>query len=82
MANKRGKSPSKITLMKLWAISGGRCQFAGCNRRLYKDDLTWDEFNNSNIAHIVAASPDGPRGSELSHELSDRESDALMPFLP
>ena len=78
LANKRGKSPSKITLMKLWAISGGRCQFAGCNRRLYKDDLTWDEFNNSNIAHIVAASPDGPRGSELSHELSDKLENLML----
>ena len=79
--NNRGKKPGKITVMKLWAQSGGRCQFAGCNRRLYKDDLTWDEFNNSNVAHIVASSPDGPRGSEYSYELSDK-LDNLMLLCP
>lgn len=79
--NNRGKNPDRITVMKLWVQSGGRCQFAGCNRRLYKDDLTWDEFNNSNVAHIVASSPDGPRGSECSYELSDK-LDNLMLLCP
>lgn len=64
--------------MKLWTVSGGRCQFAGCNCRLYKDELTWDEFNKSNVAHIVAASPDGPRGSKHSYELSDKLKNLML----
>jgi hypothetical protein len=78
LTNKRGKSPDKLTLMKLCAVSGGRCQFAGCNNRLFKDHLTWIEFNNSNVAHIVASSPDGPRGSENSHEQSNKLENLML----
>ena len=56
----------------LWAISGGRCEFEGCNRPLYEDILTKKQYNNAYIAHIVADSPDGPRGdSERSPQLAD-----------
>ena len=58
----RGKKPTPATIMRLIAASGGHCQFAGCPCNLFKDEMTWAEFNNSNVAHIVAASPDGPRG--------------------
>lgn len=46
----------------LWAISGGRCQYRGCNKILHTDILTKRNFNQSYIAHIVADSPGGPRG--------------------
>lgn len=46
----------------LWAISGGRCQYRGCNKILHTDILTNRNFNQSYIAHIVADSPGGPRG--------------------
>ena len=56
----------------LWAISGGRCEFEGCNKPLYKDFLTKKRCNNAYIAHIVADSPDGPRGdAERSPQLAD-----------
>lgn len=74
----RGPAPSPTTIMKLVVASGGRCQFEGCNRNLFRDDITWKEFNNSNIAHIVASSPDGPRGSEKSHELSDKLENLML----
>jgi len=55
---------SQTTVCKLWAKAGGRCEYDGCNKLLYKDDLTSEDINRSLVAHIVAASPDGPRGSE------------------
>ena len=46
----------------LWLRAGGRCQFAGCNDPLWVDGLTTLPMNASQMAHIVADSPDGPRG--------------------
>ena len=77
-SNRRGKRPSKETVMKLWVAAGGRCQFEGCNKRLYCDDLTWEEFNGSNVAHITAASPDGPRGNEKSGVMSDKLENLML----
>lgn len=42
--------------------AGGRCEFEGCNRDLSVDDLTQIVYNDQQIAHIIADSPDGPRG--------------------
>lgn len=75
---KRGKNPSKTTVCKLWLMAGGRCQFPGCNRNLMQDDITWQQFNGANIAHIVASSPDGPRGSEESYDLSDKLENLML----
>lgn len=47
---------------ELWARAAGRCQFRGCNRLLYKDELTQQRSNLGVISHIVSFSPDGPRG--------------------
>ncbi len=49
-----------LTVIRLWTRAGGRCQF--CNEYLLQDSLTRKEANFSNIAHIVAVSPEGPRG--------------------
>lgn len=46
----------------LWAISGGRCEYEGCNRLLHTDILTKKKYNSAYIAHIVADKPGGPRG--------------------
>lgn len=75
----RGKDPDALTLMMLCARSAGRCQFRGCNKVLFRDGITLEEFNNSNVAHIVASSPDGPRGDvKRSHELSDKISNLML----
>lgn len=50
------------TRLELWARSAGRCEFRGCNVRVFHDDLTQDRSNLGTIAHIVAYSPNGPRG--------------------
>lgn len=78
MENGRGKSPGRVTIMRLIAASGGHCQFEGCPCNLFKDKLTWAELNNSNVAHIVASSPDGPRGSEDSYRLSDKYENLML----
>jgi hypothetical protein len=57
--------------MRLWGKSAGRCQYEGCNKPLWLDTLTKAEFNTSYIAHIIADSPDGPRGDAvLSKQLA------------
>lgn len=42
----------------LWLRAGGRCQFEGCNDPLWEDGLTTLPMNASQMAHIVADSPD------------------------
>jgi len=52
----------KKTQIKLWTAAGGRCEFLGCNKLLWQDELTIREMNRSNIAHIISWKPSGPRG--------------------
>jgi hypothetical protein len=64
------------TVVRLWLRSGGRCEFDGCNDILWRDGLTMHDMNAAYVAHIVADSPDGPRGdavrsSELATEFSN-----------
>lgn len=62
----------------LWAISGGRCQYRGCNKVLHTDILTKRNFNQSYIAHIVADSPGGPRGCDIRSTLLANDITNLM----
>lgn len=57
-------------MLKLWVMSGGRCEFPCCNELVWRDELTLQEDNFAHMAHIIAASSNGPRGDEeLSPEL-------------
>lgn len=79
MANNRAGEASKNTIVKLWAKAAGRCEYDGCNKLLYKDDLTSAEINRAFVAHIVAASPDGPRGDAiLSAQLADDIDNVML----
>jgi hypothetical protein len=61
--------PEKVKI-RLWGKTAGRCQYDGCNTRLWLDSLTQEEFNAAYVAHIIADRPDGPRGHpKLSEEL-------------
>jgi len=63
----------------LWAMSGGRCEYEGCNKVLYTDMLTKKTSNNAYIAHIVADEPNGPRGdAERSNQLSNKISNLML----
>jgi hypothetical protein len=62
-AGKKGREKvSPSTQLRLWVRAAGFCEFAGCHAYVLRDDLTLSETNLSNIAHIVAASRNGPRG--------------------
>ena len=45
--------------MRLWAVSGGRCEL--CNRLLYQDLVFGCDGNFGEMAHIHAVSEGGPR---------------------
>jgi hypothetical protein len=64
---------------QLWARTAGRCEFRGCNKILYTDDLTTLRDNLSVISHIIAYEKDGPRGDEkLSDELKTDISNLML----
>lgn len=62
----------------LWLRAGGRCQFAGCNEALWQDALTTLPMNASQMAHIVADSPGGPRGDVVDSPRLARDVTNLM----
>jgi hypothetical protein len=67
------------TKIRLWGKAAGRCQYEGCNEPLWLDSLTQAEFNTAYIAHIVADSPNGPRGDEvLSEQLKDQICNLML----
>src|SRR5574341_1151210 len=81
---KRGKiseSRSGIPIreqLKLWVRAGGRCEFRGCSKFLHRDGLTLKESNYADIAHIVAVSKKGPRGSHSLAQSKRNQSENLM----
>jgi len=80
--NKSKKEPRvaipEKTKCILWAKAGGRCEYEGCNKIMYKDWLTQTEGNNAYIAHIIAASPDGPRGDKILSKRLAKDISNLM----
>lgn len=72
-------SVSEKVRLRLWVAAGGRCQYPGCNKPLYRDDLTMADMNRSNVAHIIADSPGGPRGDVvLSAQLAAEFSNLML----
>lgn len=70
--------PDKIKT-QLWTLSAGRCEYRGCNEALWKDNLTMAKMNKAYIAHIVADSPDGPRGDKIrSSQLAKKFSNLML----
>lgn len=75
----RGPAPSHKTVSILIARAGGRCQFENCNKNVFLDEVTLDDTNDSNVAHIIASSPDGPRGSKAqSVAMSDKIENLML----
>lgn len=67
---------------ELWARAAGRCEFRGCNELVYKDGLTQGRSNLAVIAHIVAYSPDGPRGDAVRSRSLEKDIRNLMLTCP
>lgn len=74
---------SNPTLKILWALSGNRCAFPGCDQALVVAATPDDgAFPVGEISHIVAASDDGPRG-DPSYPADQRDlPDNLILFCP
>lgn len=66
------------TQIELWAIAAGRCEFRGCNKPLYLDELTKTKGNLSLISHIIAAEPGGPRGNDIDSPRLAKDITNLM----
>lgn len=62
----------------LFGKAGGRCEYRGCNELLTVDHLTRKAGKFSAFAHIVADSPDGPRGHETRSEELKTDIDNIM----
>lgn len=78
MANKRAKISEPVRT-KLQVLAGGRCEFLNCNKPVWFDEGTTKEDNFAHIAHIVGASPDGPRGDkELSEKLQTELGNLML----
>lgn len=74
----RTRIPEKEKL-SLWIKAAGRCEYEGCNEPLWQDSLTLSQMNTAYIAHIIADSPNGPRGHEtLSKELAADISNLML----
>ena len=72
------KIPEKVKI-NLWVKASGRCEYGGCNDRLWEDSLTLAKMNAAYIAHIIADSPNGPRGHEiLSAKLATDISNLML----
>lgn len=67
-----------VTRYLLWGKAAGRCEFHGCNKVLWKDNLTQKDGNKAQAAHIYAFSSKGPRGNEGIDEELINELDNLM----
>jgi hypothetical protein len=77
----KGQSRPRIphqTEIELWARTAGRCEFRGCNERVYLDPLTKKHSNLGPISHIVAFSPDGPRGDPILSKKLETDIGNLM----
>lgn len=66
------------TRLKLWVKSAGRCEFNGCNEPVWRNNLTLSDGNFGDVAHIIGASEDGPRGNKESLNLQIEYSNLML----
>lgn len=71
------KIPENVKVL-LWVRSGGRCEFPGCDKPLWRDDLTMARLNTAHIAHIIGDRKGGPRGDEKFSPELGADFDNLM----
>ncbi len=74
----RGKAISPATAALVWHAAGGRCMYRGCGQDLSQTPLTTKAARIAYLAHIVASDPDGPRGNQESHKLSDDPENIML----
>jgi len=65
--------------LQLWGQAAGRCEYEGCPKVLFRDDVTTASMNAAYVAHIIADSPGGPRGDPgLSQKLAGDISNLMI----
>lgn len=75
VASRRVASPVQNML---WGRAAGRCEFAGCNKPLWKSSVTQERVNIAQQAHIYAFSAKGPRGHVRTPPALLNDIDNLM----
>ena len=75
--HRRKNIPEKVKL-KLWVKSAGLCEFKGCNKPIWYNDLTLRDGNFAEVAHIIGSSEDGPRGTSESGNLQTEYSNLML----
>ncbi len=73
--------PPRVRI-KVWTEAAGRCQFRGCNKPLWYNELTLNNTNFGDMAHIIGASEKGPRGGNRSKELAKDPDNILLACKP
>ena len=74
----RTSIPEKVKCF-LWGKAAGRCEYRGCNKKLFEDPIKKRPHNIGYHAHIIASSENGPRGhKELSDALGKDISNIML----
>ncbi|HEY9178537.1 MAG TPA: SAVED domain-containing protein [Flavipsychrobacter sp.] len=76
--NKNRPAIPERVRVKVWTEAAGRCQFRGCNIPLWYSELTLNEKNFGEMAHIIGASENGPRGDDNSEELAKNPDNIML----
>lgn len=80
--NVRISIPDKVRA-QLWVAAAGRCEFNCCNKPLDRNVLTQQSLFLGQHAHIIADSPQGPRGSDaLSKNLAHDPANLMLVCAP
>ena len=74
----RGKPISPQTAAQVWHAAAGACMYRGCGADLGHTPLTTKAAQVAYLAHIVGSDPDGPRGGQDSHILSDNHENIML----
>ena len=70
MANNQSRNYLRLTIERLYSLSGNRCAFPGCDVKL----LNWeDDTNLSNICHIEDANQNTHKADRYNQNMSDKE---------
>lgn len=64
-ATGREGGASAVALEEFGSLAAWRCQLSGCGKDLIRHDASGAKNKSSYFAHIIAASPKGPRGDKL-----------------
>ncbi len=83
MNSKNNKGPERVPLpdnikMKIWIEAAGRCEFTNCNEKLWKNSLTGSITPWGQVAHVIGASRNGPRGRWNSPQLQFNPDNLML----